>query len=258
MYAGQKSVRNGIEDFLCPFTIMNITQGANGALSHRGTMANDVAGSGGRDAYYAPCTSRCLRLYPDSGQSMWQSLYPVRFANGNINTATYMVAHDNTQNCYVGQVVNQGDPLGAMGDKGYATGIHCHIEIEQGSDTTWRKNEYGIWCFNNEVDTDDCYFVDNTQIINGMGGNWKVTSDVLVNEPNTEPITEPVTQPPTDAPTEPVTEPVTEPITEPITEPVTTPPTEPVTTPNIDDVEKQNIIIKIVELIIKLFKKIFG
>lgn len=242
MYAGQKCMRNGIEDFLCPFTKMNITQGANGALSHRGTMANDVAGSGDRDPYYAPATVKCIAVYPDSGQSMWQSVNPVRFANGNIDYATFMIAHDNSQNCYVGQIVAQGEQLGIMGDKGYATGIHCHIEIEQGSDTAWRKNEYGIWCFNNEVDTDDCYFVDSTAIINGMGGNWKCVADVPVNEPTTEP----VTQPPTTAPTEPVTE------------PITTPPTEPVTTPDIADVEKQNIIIKIVELIIKLFKKIFG
>lgn len=180
----QKSVRNGIEDFLCPFTIMNITQGSNGALSHRGTMANDVAGSGGRDPYYAPCTCKCIKTYPDSGQVMWQSTNKVRFANGRIDYATFMTAHDDTMDAVAGKtVVSQGSQLGNMGSKGYATGIHCHIEIEQGSDTTWRKNEYGIWCFNNEVDTDDCYFVDNTQIINGMGGNWKYLKDVPVEEP---------------------------------------------------------------------------
>ena len=183
MFKGQKCMRNDVEDFLCPFAKMNITQGANGSLSHRGTMANDVAGSGDRDPYYAPATVKCMAVYPDSGQSMWQSINPVRFANGNIDYATFMIAHDNSQNCYVGQIVNQGEQLGNMGDKGYATGIHCHIEIEQGSDTTWKQNEYGIWCFNNEVDTDDCYFVDSTEIINGMGGNWKYLKDVPVEEP---------------------------------------------------------------------------
>ena len=29
MYKGQKSVRGGIQDFLCPFTDMYITQGSN-------------------------------------------------------------------------------------------------------------------------------------------------------------------------------------------------------------------------------------
>lgn len=190
MFKGQKCMRNGVEDFLCPFTKMNITQGANGALSHRGTMANDVAGSGDRDPYYAPATVKCIAIYPDSGQSMWQSVNPVRFANGNIDYATFMIAHDNSQNCYVGQIVNQGEQLGNMGDKGYATGIHCHIEIEQGSDTTWKQNEYGIWCFNNEVDTDDCYFVDSTEIINGMGGNWKCVADVPVEEQSNSSVTD--------------------------------------------------------------------
>lgn len=44
MKKNQKSKRNNIEDFLCPFTDMYITQGANGSFSHKGTMANDVIG----------------------------------------------------------------------------------------------------------------------------------------------------------------------------------------------------------------------
>ena len=31
MFKGQKSRRGGIQDFLCPFTDMYITQGSNGA-----------------------------------------------------------------------------------------------------------------------------------------------------------------------------------------------------------------------------------
>ena len=40
MYKGQKSIRGGIEDFLCPFTDMYITQGSNGKYSHRGILKN--------------------------------------------------------------------------------------------------------------------------------------------------------------------------------------------------------------------------
>lgn len=186
MLKGQKSVRKGIEDFLCPFTDMYITQGSNGARSHRGTMANDVRGavSGTRYPYYAPCKLRCVKIYPDSGQSMWQSVNKVRFANGRIDYATIMIAHDNTQNCKVGQIVEQGSQLGNMGDKGNVTGVHCHIEISQSNDTSWKKNSYGVYCFNNEYDTDSCYFVDNTNILNGMGGSWKKTADVKVENDN--------------------------------------------------------------------------
>ena len=58
----QTSRRAGIQDFLCPFTDMYITQGANGAFSHKGTMANDVRGRdvGVRYPYYAPCDVKCM------------------------------------------------------------------------------------------------------------------------------------------------------------------------------------------------------
>lgn len=193
MIKGQKSIRGGIEDFLCPFTDMYITQGSNSSFSHRGIMANDVRGvqSGIRYPYYAPCTCKCVKIYPESGQAMWQSLNKVRFANGRIDYATFMTAHDNDFNAKVGMIVPQGSQLGNMGTKGVGTGVHCHIEVSQSSDTTWRKKSsfvyngrtYPIYGFNNEYDLDDCYFVNNTNILNGMGGNWKKTDKVQVTNP---------------------------------------------------------------------------
>ena len=115
---------------------------------------------------------------------MWQSLNKVRFANGRIDYATYMTAHDDTMDAYIGQIIEQGDQLGNMGKKGNATGIHCHIQISQSNDTNWYKNEFGIYKFNNEYDLDDCYFVDNTNIIEGMGGNWKFLDSVKVEDEN--------------------------------------------------------------------------
>ena len=182
MYKGQKSVRGGIEDFLCPFTDMYITQGSNGTFSHKGIMANDIRGkvSGIRYSYYSPCTCKCLKTYPETGQVMWQSLNKVRFANGRIDYATFMTAHDNTMDAYVGQIVNQGEQLGNMGNKGDTTGVHCHIQISQSKDTTWYKNAYGNYKFNYEYDLDDCYFVDYTNIIQGNGGDFKTTGKVPV------------------------------------------------------------------------------
>ncbi len=184
MLKGKKSIRNGIEDFLCPFTDMYISQGSNGAYSHRGIMANDVRGiqAGIKYPYYAPCTCKCLKTYPESGQVMWQSINKVRFANGRVDYATFMTCHDDTMNAKIGQVVEQGQQLGNMGTKGNATGVHCHIEVSQSSDTSWIKNQYGIYHFNNEYDLDDCYFVDNTNIIKGNGSNWRTTNDVKVDE----------------------------------------------------------------------------
>lgn len=185
----QTSRRGGIQDFLCPFTDMYITQGAN-MESHKGTMANDVRGEypGNWYPYYAPCDCKLIWRDIANGEGMWQSIEKVRFANGNIDYATFVTAHDNTFDAYVGQIVRQGQQLGNMGTKagngGYVTGAHCHIEIAQHkySLSDWKKNQYGIYCFPDETDTDDCYFVDGTNIIYGLNGNWKYLSQVPVSE----------------------------------------------------------------------------
>lgn len=193
MKKGQTSVRNGIQDFLCPFENMYITQGSNYG-THAGTMANDVRGSkaGAKEPYYAPCDCKLIWCDPANGQGMWQSINKVRFANGNIAYATFVTAHDNTFDAKVGQVVKQGQQLGNMGNKagngGVSTGVHTHIEIAQNKYTisNWQKNSHGIYCFPKEVDTDACYFMDGTEILNGMGGNWKYLKDVPVEEPKKE------------------------------------------------------------------------
>lgn len=188
MQKGQTSRRGGIQDFLCPFTDVYITQGSNMG-THRGTMANDVRGaySGVKYPYYAPCDCKLIWRDVSNGQGMWQSLEKVRFANGNIDYATFVTAHDETFDAQIGQVVRQGEQLGNMGAKHNggtkATGVHCHIEIAQHKYdiSNWKKNRYDIYCFPNETDTDDCYFMDNTNIIYGMGGNWKYLSQIPVN-----------------------------------------------------------------------------
>jgi len=190
MIRGQKSVRGGIEDFLCPFENFYLTCGANESAPHMGTMASDIRGSqsGLREAYYAPCTVKCVWVYPKSGQAMWQSLNKVRFANGRIDYATFMTVHDDSFNAYVGLVVPQGNQLGNFGTKSEkkdVTGVHCHIQISQSADTTWYKNKYGNYIFNNEYDIEDCFFMENVNIIHGFG-NWKYLKDVPVQESYSE------------------------------------------------------------------------
>lgn len=195
MQKGQKSVRGGIEDFLCPFTDMYITQGSNGSYSHKGTMSNDVRGlqSGVRYPYYAPCTVKCIKITPSYGEARWQSVNKVRFSNGRIDYATFETAHDDSFNAKVGQVVPQGVQLGNMGTKAgdnKTTGVHCHIQISQSNDSTYYRNKYGILQFNNEYDTDDCYFMDGTNIMNVKSANWKYLKDVPVEEVKKEDVKE--------------------------------------------------------------------
>lgn len=187
MIKGQKSVRGGIEDFLCPFTDIFITQGPNENYSHKGIMAWDVRGAkaGIKYPYYAPATSKCIKTYPESGQVMWQTVNNVRCSNGYIGKVTYMTVHDDTMDAKAGLVVSQGNQLGNMGTKGNATGVHCHIEFSQSADTTWRKNSYGNYMFNNEVDPENVLFMDNTNILSG-NGKWKYLKNVPVDEPKTQ------------------------------------------------------------------------
>ncbi len=183
MYKGQKASKDGIQYFLCPFTDMYITQGSETG-THRGTKANDVRGkeAGVKYPYYAPCDCKLIWYDKSNGQGMWQSINKVRFSNGNISFGTWVTAHDESFDAdkTMGKTIYQGEQLGNMGSKAgggaISTGVHCHIEIAQHkyNISNWKKNGYGIYCFPDETDTDDCYFVNDTNILNGMGGNWKM------------------------------------------------------------------------------------
>ena len=182
MVRGQKASLNGIELFLCPFENLYITCGPNESKFHKGVMAWDVSGTQAQ-SYFAPATSKCLKLYPESGQSMWQTIGNVRCTNGYVGIVTYMIVHDNDiSDIYVGKIVNQGERLGEFGDKGNADGQHCHIEFSQGSDTSWFKNQYGNYMFNNEKDPEEVCFMDNTNILNGSG-NWRYTDSLFIGNP---------------------------------------------------------------------------
>lgn len=174
---------DGYEYFMCPFTKMYISQGSN-TWSHSGVMANDVTnGDGSKAPYYAPCSCRCEAVYPKSGQSQWVSLNPVHLANGKISIVHFTVAHDDSFNAYVGMTLSQGNQIGNMGVKGIGTGVHAHIQVGVGQSNVWGIVKgyftldgirYPVYGFQYEpYDLDDCYFVNDTVILNGAGGNWK-------------------------------------------------------------------------------------
>lgn len=180
---------NGYEYFMCPFTKMYITQGSR-QWSHSGAMANDVTnGDGAKAPYYAPCSCRCEAVYPKSGQSQWVSLNPVHLANGKISIVHFTVAHDDSFNAYVGMTLSQGNQIGNMGVKGIGTGVHAHIQVGVGNPNVWgivkgyftlNGVRYPVYGFQYEpYDLDDCYFVNDTVILNGAGGNWKTCTPAM-------------------------------------------------------------------------------
>ena len=173
MKKGQTSKTDGIQNFLCPFTEMRITQVEN-VGTHKGTKAIDVAAkkAGTKAAYYAPADCECVWTYPANGESRWL-VEKARFANGYIGPAVFEICHDESFNAYVGMKLKQGQQLGNMGAKGGATGVHCHIQIAQTDDTTFFQNKYGIYQFNKEVYCDEAMFIDGTTIVDTGAAKWK-------------------------------------------------------------------------------------
>lgn len=197
---------NGYEYFMCPFTKMYISQGSR-QWSHSGVMANDVTnGDGAKAPYYAPCSCRCEAVYPKSGQSQWVSLNPIHLANGKISIVHFTVAHDDSFNAYVGMTLSQGNQIGNMGAKGIGTGVHAHIQVGVGHPNVWgivkgyftlNGVRYPVYGFQYEpYDLDDCYFVNDTVILNGAGGNWKTCTPAsgVSPKPSTPTSSEPIDQ----------------------------------------------------------------
>lgn len=185
MKKGQTSKRANIQDILCPFTDMYITQGsgyADGNFSHKGTRAVDVEGKkeGVKEPYYAPFDCQAVFVDKSYGETVWQSLEKVRFSNGSIDYCTFVTVHDDTHNFGVGYKAKQGEQIGNMGVAGFATGVHCHIEFAKGKQNLV-KNKYNIWGLSNAVEIEDACFMDNTNILNGVA-KWKYLKDVVVYE----------------------------------------------------------------------------
>lgn len=192
MKKGQTSKRNGYQDFLCPFTDLNITQKEGGTFSHKNTKSVDVAGklAGSKDPVYAPCDVMAIDIIPSHGQVKWQSLQKVRFANGRIAYATFVTVHDNNINFNKGYIAKQGEQIANMGTAGNATGVHTHIQISQSKDVTWKQvatynfngNSYPVYGFNDEYSVDKCWFIDGTNVINNAGYSFIKTSDKPITE----------------------------------------------------------------------------
>lgn len=190
MKKGQKSKTGNYENVLCPFTYMNMTQDANGKFSHQGSTALDLIGSksGKREAYYAPVKVKCVNVDKKYAFVWWQSVNKVRYADQTIDYVTFMCGHDDSINAYKGMILEQGIQLGNMGKGGNATGVHCHIEVGRGKQTTWKKNKQGVWCIPKAVKFENVFFMDNTTIKN-CKKSWKYLKSIPKEKPKTKTMT---------------------------------------------------------------------
>ena len=117
---------------------------------------------------YAPFTGRVTYTGNDHNM-IFQSINPVRLADGTLSNLTLLVAHSMTAPPSVGTVVGQGQLWYHSGNYGQSTGDHLHIEVARGhvswdSSGTHLNNPSHLW---------DCLYVNDTTLSRGKDYNWR-------------------------------------------------------------------------------------
>lgn len=171
-----------MEKILFPVKIMDITQGMDGKVSHRGTKAIDCGWVNEENKkLYAPFTGIVKQINHDSNGIWFQSKEKVLFADGTVDYATVKTIHDNDiSDLFVGKEIKQGEYYYKMGNKGNATGIHVHIEISRGHVTGYKpKNQYGNYEMPNTINVYDGFCLkDDAVVRDGKGYAWKYARDI--------------------------------------------------------------------------------
>lgn len=170
-----------------------ISQGMNGAVSHRDTLAIDFGTlKDNRDTnLYAPFDG--IIVFHDSmskgGALAFQSKKKVMFADGREDYMTLITAHDNNPP-KVGTEFRQGEVYSHMGTAGNVA-LHCHLEVQVGKFEKWHDyTRQGYYKWPNTIEpyhalflTDDTYIKEETSVAHYP---WivmpSVTKDVERNE----------------------------------------------------------------------------
>lgn len=167
MEINKKYKKNGYECSMCPFTGDNvITQFAYSNYSHAGSTAIDVADGNEKKAYYAPATVKCVKIDTTYCFTWWQTVDKVWQPNGILDYATYMFGHDESMNCNIGQIIEQGVQIGNYGAGGNATGVHCHIETARGLQNGWIPNSSNVYVLPNASLLEEVCFMDDSNFVN--------------------------------------------------------------------------------------------
>lgn len=179
MVANERLIANdGKEVMLFPLPYIYITQGENGAYSHRGTLNIDFIGYGPNGVIlnapmYAPCSCRCVATIDASNKGrVFQSLNEVHTPRG-LQYVNFMFFHDNNPIANVGDTFTQGELIGHTGTAGNVTGDHTHFNTANGTYTGWENvppDDNGQ-LKNSEHIYDICY-TNDTIIVDGYNYPW--------------------------------------------------------------------------------------
>lgn len=128
---------------------------------------------------YAPVDIELLWLNQTNCVALWQSLVPVRFADGSLDYLGIIVYHDNDieNGTYyqIGTIKRQGEIFNRSGTGGNVTGDHVHLETGKGR-VNLSQYKYH---FRDDTDCkrivpDNVLFVNDTFVTPYTGYNWKI------------------------------------------------------------------------------------
>lgn len=186
MIAGQKLVaQDGYEVCLFPLAVLHMTQDEGGDYSHQGTYNVDFVGTYNNYPLYAPVTMKVVGTslsWAGGNNVKFESVNPVHLANGAIDYLTIEFSHDNNPPVTtIGQVVQQGDLCYHTGTYGYVTGDHVHTCVGQGHYAgIVSRPPNGWYDLANRIHYWDACYVNDTQIIQGYGHDWKTWDEPVV------------------------------------------------------------------------------
>ena len=163
---------------LFPFEYLYMSQDEGGDYSHQNTYNIDFLGWGANGRilkcpFYAPVDLKCVAIWDASSNNrVYESLYPVHFADGTIDYLTISFAHDDTPQWGIGDTIPQGQILGHTGTKGQVTGDHTHTCCGKGKYVGYTQREGGHYDLTNRCHYWEATFVNNTTIVQGYYHNW--------------------------------------------------------------------------------------
>lgn len=165
-----------------PMEYLRVTQKANGAHSHAGSLALDLGGKDtGKDPVYCPFDAKVVRCRENANGEMYiESTAPVLWADGTQDYMHLTLLHAESFRYNAGDVVQQGahlyDEGGMSGGVAGAAANHLHLEVGRGHSPAYQvKNTSGTWYTPGQVDAQSALWLKESTIVLDDGGyNWLV------------------------------------------------------------------------------------